>query len=98
MAVVVDPVLPLQCLDVPEIGFGVRARHAIAKRLERVQERLLETTAQAHALACGQVRQDGGQTALESDRNIDPLDFERRLPGRKPMAEREGVAIEVTNG
>ena len=42
MGVIVDAVLPLQFLDVPEVGVGVGARYAIAKRLERVQERLLE--------------------------------------------------------
>ncbi len=55
MAVVVEPVLPLQFLNVPEIGFRVRARHAVAERLKSVQERLLEATAYSDPLACRQV-------------------------------------------
>src|SRR5882672_2973288 len=50
VAIVVDSVLTFQLLDLLEVALGVRA-HAV----ERVQERLLETTIQAHPLVLGQI-------------------------------------------
>jgi hypothetical protein len=67
MGVIIDAVPPLQFLNVPEIGFRVRARYAITDRLEGVKECLLHAAAHSHPPARGQVLQDSGKPALQSD-------------------------------
>jgi hypothetical protein len=52
MAVVVDPMLLLQLLDVLEVGLRVRSYS-----LERVQQCFLETAAEAHAFVLGQIEE-----------------------------------------
>ncbi|CAA9307443.1 MAG: hypothetical protein AVDCRST_MAG11-1231 [uncultured Gemmatimonadaceae bacterium] len=95
VTVVVDAVLALQRLDVPKVGLRVRAGHAVAEWLERVQERLLETAAHAHSLVRGQLGQGGRETALESDGDVHALDLERRLPARNAVPEGERVSVQV---
>ena len=53
MAVIIESVLLLQLLNVPEIGLRMRTRHTVAERLECVQERLFEAAAYTHPLPRG---------------------------------------------
>src|SRR6266851_7209801 len=78
MAVVVDAVFLFQLLNVGERSLGVRAGDAVAERLVRVQQNLLETARQAHMLVRGQVVEQRGKTFLEPHRDVYTLDLERR--------------------
>src|SRR5687768_9796420 len=78
VAVVVDAVLLLQVLDVGELLPRVRAGHAVAEGLTRVQQDLLQAAREAHALVGGQVLQEGGETLLQAHRDVHPLDLDRR--------------------
>src|SRR5215471_9760821 len=69
VAVVVDAVLLLQLLDLPEVGSGVRAGDAIAERLARVQQDFLEAAGQRHALVRSEIGQQRGEPLLEADRH-----------------------------
>ena len=55
VAVVVDAVLLFQRLDRPEIRLRVRAGDAVAKRLARVKQDLLETAVDRHVLVRGEI-------------------------------------------
>lgn len=74
------------------------AGDAVAKRLEGVQKCLLEATAHRHVLALGEVDEHGGQSSLESNRNVYALDRQCRLPALQMVAEGQGVSVEVPDG
>jgi hypothetical protein len=73
--VVIDAVLFLQFLNVPEGCFRVWARDAIAERFVGVQQDFFKTTVQGHAFVRGEVVQEGGEAFLEAHGNIDALDL-----------------------
>ena len=95
--VVVDPVLPLQLLDVLEGSLGVGAGNAGVGPLERVQQRFLEATTQAHALVFGQIAKQGRETFFEAHGEIHALDFDCRIGVVDAMSEHELVAVQVSD-
>ena len=77
MAVIVDAMLFLQLLNVPELSLGMRAGYTITERLVRVQKYFLHTAIQAHVFVLSQIMQQGRQTLLQPQRNIDTLNLHR---------------------
>src|SRR5262245_14888451 len=97
VAVVIDPVPPLQLLDEPQRRLRVRAGDAVTERLARVEQDRLEAAAEAHALVRGEVVEQGGQTFLQAHRDIRSLDLEGRPRVQQMMAEHQPVSIEISN-
>src|SRR3954468_8974631 len=92
VAVVIDAVLLLQFLDVPEIAFRMRS-----DAVERVQQRLLETTVHGHALVLRQILKQRNKALLETDRDVDALDLDRRTKVEERMPERQHVAVQIAH-
>src|SRR3954464_781610 len=92
VAVVIDAVLLLQFLDVPEIAFRMRS-----DAVERVQQRLLETTVHGHVLVLRQILKQRGKALLETDRDVDALDLDPRSEVEQWMPEREHVPVQIVH-
>src|SRR5688572_4702655 len=97
VAVVINAVLDLELLDVPELPCRVRTGHPVAQRLVGVQQNLLEAARQTHPLVPGQIREQRRQPFLQPDRDVHPFDRQRIAHGVDVVPEVELVAVKVAN-
>jgi hypothetical protein len=73
----------------------VRAGHALADLLERMQQGFLEAAAQAHALVIGQVLKECGQAPLQTHVDIHTLDLERGHGVGQAVSEAKLISVPV---
>src|SRR5262245_22411715 len=95
--VVIDPVLFLQFLDVPQGRFGVGAGDAVAERFVGVQQDFFEATVQGHAFVRSEIVEERSEAFLEAHGNIDAFDLERWSLIVDVMSEIEFVAVQVAD-
>jgi len=87
MAVIVDAVLFLQFLNVPELSLGMRAGYTITERLIRVQKYFLHTTGKAHVFVRSEIMQQGGKTLLQPQRHVHTLNLHWRAHVEQRMTK-----------
>src|SRR5262249_7790047 len=92
VGVVVDSVLLLQFLDMPERGLGVRADTVVG-----MEQHLFQATVHAHALVLGQVQQESSKTLFQTHGDVHALDFDGRADIEKMMSEGKIVAMQVAH-
>src|SRR5687767_5843055 len=93
--IVVDPVLPLEFLDVRQLALRVRACDAVTVGFVGVKQNLLHAARQAHAFVSGEIVQERRQSLLESQRNVDAFDPDLRACSIQSMAESETVPVKI---
>src|SRR3954451_10585692 len=92
MRVVVDAVLPLQLLDMPQRRLSVRTDAIVG-----MEQDLLQCPRHARVPVCRKVLEQRGEPLLESYGQIDPLDRNRRPGVMQRMAEYQMVAVEIAH-
>src|ERR1700720_2379456 len=94
MAVVVDAVLLLQLLNVSELSGGVGAGHTITERLVRVQKYFFQTAIQAHVLVLSQIMEQGCETLLQANRDLDALNLHGRACIKYGMSKSQPIPMQ----
>src|SRR4030095_5969416 len=62
-----------------------------------MQQDFLETAIKAHVLVLGQIMEQGGETLLQSHRDIHPFNLERWSGARQAMSKVEIVAGQIAD-
>ena len=87
MAVIVDAVLLLKLLNVPQLSLGMRAGYTIAERLVRMQKYFLQTACKTHAFVLSQIMQQGGKALLQPQCHVNTLNLQWRADVEQGMAK-----------
>lgn len=95
VAVVVDAVLFLKLLNVPELTLRVRARNSIAEWLVGVQKNFFKATRHAQPLVLGEIVEQGGKSLLQAHGHIHALDLQRFAGVEQVMSEFKLVSVEI---
>src|SRR4051812_14888012 len=98
MRVIVDSMFFLELLNVPQLPLRMRACDSVTQGFVRVKQNLLEAARETHPLVVGQIFQNGSKPFLQSNGNIDSLDFDRLAATEELLTKGQVVTVEILDG